>query len=179
MESTRKVLNIMVGHAGNEIDNHINILKKMKKYENNNIMIYIVLSYGNEEYISEVKRYIKNEWSNKVEIIDNFLPIDKYNNLMSKMDIVILDGKKSYALGNIGMLLNLGKTIYLNEDGIIKEAFDKENIPYRCTNEIGNVSYDSFSNLKSYELKNESSFIYRNSNDVICSWKKMIEDIEK
>jgi hypothetical protein len=137
---------ILLGHSGRENDNHIEILRRLEKYQYNNIQIYILLNYGNSEYINEVLDFVKSSClKNKITVITEFLEYKDYLHLIHSIDIGILDGSKSYALGNISALLYFHKKIYLNKHGLIAQTFDKLQLPYEDTNHIGNYSYIDFS----------------------------------
>ena len=139
----KEKINVLLGHRGKSEGNHIELLKKLMKY-NTYINIYIPLSYGNKDYISEVKKYVSQLNDPCITVISDFMKPEDYARLLCKMDIGIFDGVTSYALGNISMMLECHKTIYLKENGVIAQAFRKENIPYKNIENIGRVDVDEF-----------------------------------
>ena len=49
-------LNILIGHSGHPEDRHIEILEMLRKYMDENIRVFFILSYGDQAYIrSEVE----------------------------------------------------------------------------------------------------------------------------
>ena len=139
----KEKINVLLGHRGKSEGNHIELLKKLMQY-NTYINIYIPLSYGNKDYISEVKKYVSQLNDPCITVISDFMKPEDYARLLCKMDIGIFDGVTSYALGNISMMLEFHKTIYLKENGVIAQAFRKENIPYKNIENIGRVDVDEF-----------------------------------
>lgn len=135
---------ILLGHSGFPNDNHVEILKKLKKFSREEIEIYMVLSYGNEDYINEVRGFVEKWRMQNVKIIDEFMQYDEYVEFLSGIDIAILDNDKSYALGNIAWLLHLKKKIFLNRNGVIKRAFDADGVPCVCTDEIDGMTFGEF-----------------------------------
>ena len=106
---------MLLGHSGIQNDNHISILKELKKFEDKKLHINLVLSYGDDIYVASVIDYVKKTWrEDKVTINTKKMSAQDYYSFLKSMDIAILDGKKSYALGNIEALLFFKKTIYLN-----------------------------------------------------------------
>lgn len=154
---------ILLGHSAYYDDNHIEILKTLKKFSKENIHIYIPLTYGSDTYIKEVTDYAKSKFNSKVTIITEHMSFKKYVHFLNKMDVAIIDGTYSYALGNIEILLFLNKKIYLNEQGVLNRAFNECNIPHELTN-----------NLSSCTIKDLAKpVVYRDD-----TWKKLSIDDE-
>ena len=166
-------VNILVGHSGYKNDNHIKIFKKLKHLINENVKIYVLLSYGNADYIQKVKKYGTKILHNKIIFIENFYKYDEYLKLLSNMDCIILDGKKSYALGTINIMLNMNKRIFINSRSLIRKAFDICNVPYLCSNKISKLSIDYFVNNSKYDLPDD--FIGHNIDYYIDTWRKLFD----
>ena len=138
-------LNVLVGHSGFYFDNHIEILKRLKKYADNSLNIYVLFPYGSESYMRDVKTYIDQEWPNRIRLIEEFVPYEKYAEFIANMDVVILDGTISYALGCITLVHYFKKKLYINNRGVLRRAFDLYHIPYKTTELIGVESFREFS----------------------------------
>ena len=136
---------ILLGHSGRQNDNHIEILRRLERYVNNKIQIYIILSYGNNEYINDIIKYIDSSpLKDKIIVVNDFLEYKDFLHLIHSIDIAILDGLNSYALGNVAALLYFHKKIYLNSRGLIAKTFDVLQLPYEVTNRIGYYNYKEF-----------------------------------
>lgn len=173
--TTKETYNIIVGHSGFYEDDHINVLNRLLKYKNENIKVYLLLSYGNEEYMQKVKEYAVNNWREKVEIITDFLPFDEFARLLSIMDAAVYSGLISYALGNIGIMLYFGKKIFLNEEGIIARTFKKYNVPYSSVSDIGCVDFDELTRQLKYDDSNYKEFCYFSVTDNIDQWNCILD----
>jgi len=114
------IINIMVGHNGRSVDNHICVLESLRKFQKEDIMIHLIFSYGNSKYMDTVEEYVHCYWPEKVIIHKKFMKLEDYVIFLSKIDIAIFDGTVSYALGNIEWLIEMEKTIVLNFNGVIK-----------------------------------------------------------
>ena len=129
--------NILVGHSAHPADNHIAILEKLTPcLQEGKAKCFLVLSYGEDAYRDRVVSYVEEHQLPNVEIIRDFMERDDYIRFLNRMDAAVFDSKGSYALGNITILLRLGKKIYLNENGILAEAFRKEHVPYGRTDTL-------------------------------------------
>lgn len=139
------ICEVLLGHSGFQYDNHVEIIKKLEKYADENIHITIPLSYGYEPYIKSVKQYIeKSTLRNKITILEDYIPYPEYIHFLHLVDVAILDWNMSYALGNIAVLVCYSKKMVLNRNGILAKAFDHEGLPYMPTDQIGQVDFKKF-----------------------------------
>ncbi|MDY3846126.1 MAG: TDP-N-acetylfucosamine:lipid II N-acetylfucosaminyltransferase [Eubacteriales bacterium] len=174
-EGKKKVL---LGHRGTSENNHIELLKKLKVYDPEKFEIYVLLSYGDKEYIDKVKKFIEDENYSNVTVIDKFMQFEDFARFLSCMDIAIFDGTTSYALGNISIMLYFKKIIYLNSDGIICKAFDGENSPHRLTSDIGKITFEQFIEPIKYPDDFSSALIPDDIKTRTDKWKKMLADFD-
>lgn len=136
---------IMVGHASFEYLNHLEILEKLSKYKNENIIISLVLVYGPSGYAETViNKAISLFGMKKVEIIDKKMPYEQYVQYLKTVDIAILDYKHQAALGNFYLLCLFGKKMYLHKKGILKQCLILEGAKTFSTDCIGKISFDTF-----------------------------------
>ena len=142
-DNKSEVINVMIEHSGYD-ETQISIMKMLEKYKNEDIHLYLVLSYGKEEYIEQVKEYVRLNWMDKASIITNFMDYNSYAVLLHKMDIAIFDKIQSYALGNISIMTFFKKKIFLNVNGVLKKGFELEHIPFSTTAEIKDMDFEEF-----------------------------------
>ena len=143
VENNRNTVNVMIEHSGYD-ETQISIMKVLEKYKNEDMQLYLILSYGKEEYIKLIKEYVRLNWKDKVTVITDFMDYNAYARLLYKMDIAIFDKIQSYALGNIAIMTFFHKKIFLNEKGVLKKGCEIENIPYATTAEIKDMDYEEF-----------------------------------
>lgn len=150
---------VMIGHSGHPINNHKELLDALYRFRDENIQIYIILAYGYPDYIEEVKTYGSRLYGEKITFIEEMLPYDRYVQLINEMDIAFFDGVQSYALGNIYIFKVLRKKIFLHEDGIIRRAFDLEKIPYVCSSQLADLSFEEFAKPIDYSEETRNKLI--------------------
>ena len=143
---------IQIGNSANSSNNHFEILDMLKKFKNEKIKIFCILSYGgNKSYVLKVNEYGIKYFGNKFIGIFDFIPINEYWYYLQNIDILVFNQKRQQGLGNIFMLSYFEKKIYLRND-------------------ISSWSYlvnDLKLKINSYEnIKNETfeEFIKNNSN---------------
>ncbi len=130
-------INIQLGNSADPTNNHINVLQSLEKFKDDNIQIFVPLSYsGDEEYIQEVRAKGKELFGEKFIPLTEFIPFEKYLEFLSEIDIAIFAHKRQQAMGNTITLLGLGKKVYMRSDistwqffkDIDVKIFDVENI---------------------------------------------------
>lgn len=155
----KDILNVMVGNSGDPSNNHFDIFYKLIKL-NNNFNIISFLSYGNLEYIENVKKTGVNLFGDRFTAFTDFLPREKYYDLINDIDILILNHNRQQGVGNILPFINNKKTVVLN----------KEVSTYNALNEMGvkifnTDDFDIDKKLSQKELDENSNIIYEHFND--------------
>lgn len=122
---TSNTINILIGNSATITNNHIDIINTLSKYKSENIKIYAPLSYGDKEYANMVVNYGTNILEDKFSPILDFIGLDEYLDLLSKIDIAVFAHKRQQAMGNTVSLLGMGKKVYLYKDTSISNFFNK------------------------------------------------------
>ena len=117
--------NIQCGGSAGDTNNHIYVLKQLKRINLRHRKIIVPLSYGGDHrYKSAVIDYInKNVESDKVEILDNFLPVAKYVEVMRDCGFSIFGNEQQAAMGNIYRAINYGHKVFLSKTSIVYRHF--------------------------------------------------------
>lgn len=169
------VINVALYHRGTPEGNHITILKKLEHF-GDKIRVYVPLSYGDGKYIEKVKAYIKENSPENVIVVDKFMEYEDYVDLINRMDIGIFDCTTSTALGNVAVYLYLKKKMILNREGVIKKAFDDENIPHSFVDELDKISFEEFSKMPEYPEDVHYDLMPLGKTRSIEAWKKIFND---
>ena len=135
-EKSTSTINIQVGNSADPSNNHLEVLDKLVKYKNENIKIFVPLSYGDEKYANEVIAKGKELFEDKFIALTEFIAFDKYLDFLGDIDIAIFAHRRQQAMGNTITLLGLGKKVYIRSDvtpwelfnDIDVKVFDVENI---------------------------------------------------
>ncbi len=109
-------INIQIGNSADPSNQHIEVIDILKKYKDENIKVYVPLSYGNEKYACEVKAYGEEVLGEKFIAIMDFMKPEEYSAFLGDIDIAIFNNNRQQALGNIFALCYLGAKIYIREN---------------------------------------------------------------
>lgn len=179
--SLNDIPKIMVGHYGDALDNHINIIKQLLNYKND-MIISLVLSYGNNEYINNViQEARKIVDKNHLEIITDYMDYSDYLKYISTIDVAILSAKHSNALGTLRLLAYYEKKIYLNSSGDIAKGLAFRDCVVNDIQDIGKITFEDFiynSSDNKKKMKEEFGHIYYVQNN-IHAWKLILDELNK
>lgn len=107
---------ILIGNSASPDNCHISILNTLSHLAEYDIEILCPLSYGNLDYREKVVSTGKKLFKNKFIPILNFMEKIEYIKLLNTCEIGIFNNNRQQALGNINIMLHLGKKVYLRTD---------------------------------------------------------------
>ncbi len=119
IENTKKdeVTRILVGNNPTETNYHIDILKGLLPYANEDIELYTVLSYGdNLEYQKEVISYGERNFGSKFKAIRKMMGPEEYARFLSGIDVFVMYTDRQQGLGTIDIAVYLGVKLLLRKD---------------------------------------------------------------
>ena len=169
-----ETINVLVGHQSNPKLNHIGVIDKLERFKDENIMVYIPLSYGDKAHADRVEAYAKMKLGQKVSVLREFMDFAAYRKLLSSIDIAIFDTDRQIALGNINPLLYMQKKMYLN--GVMYEYFRSKGINVCKADSIS--EFDDF--VKDADMSNASMIIKRDNSveNKIEKWNDVFEALK-
>lgn len=113
---TGTAINILVGNSATSTNNHTEIFEKLSVYKNEDVMIYCPLSYGDSDYAKLVAQKGIELFGGRFVALMDFMPFEKYLELLGKIDIAIFAHKRQQAMGNTITVLGLGKKVFMRSD---------------------------------------------------------------
>ncbi len=109
-------VNILVGNSAARSNFHIEVFEKLERFKNDNMKIYVPLSYGNKNYAKIVKSIGEAKFGDKFKPLMNQLPLSEYLELLSNIDVAIFYHDRQQAMGNTINLLGMGKKVFIRRD---------------------------------------------------------------
>lgn len=165
------ILVIQIGNSADTSNNHIEVLDGLRRFKDKNIKIVCPLSYGDLEYSSSVIELGKSIYGNKFIPITEFLPFEKYIELLGNIDIAIFNHKRQQAMGNITTLLGLGKKVYIREEITTWQFCLDNNLKvYSANSDFDDLFEEIDEGIKQKNIENVK---------IQFSEEKLIEDLRK
>lgn len=141
-------INIQLGNSADPANNHIEVLQSLKKFKDEDIQIFVPLSYGSKEYAQNVITKGKELFGDKFIALTEFMPFEKYLEFLGDIDIAIFAHKRQQAMGNTITLLGLGKKVYMRSDVTPWQLFDDISIKVF---DVKNIEIDLINKQKQKE----------------------------
>ena len=110
---------ILLGNSASCSNNHIEAINILSGLDNIDGKIYCPLSYGDMEYADKIIEYGKKKLGNTFEPIEKLLPLEEYNQILSKCNIVVMNHYRGQASGNILSALYRGSKVFMNPKSTI------------------------------------------------------------
>ena len=107
---------IMVGNSATPTNNHSAAFDILYACRNENIKIVCPLSYGIPDYAQTVEAAGRAMFGEHFSAITDYMPLQKYLELLNQVDIAIFSHTRQQAMGNTIALLGSGKTVFLNQN---------------------------------------------------------------
>lgn len=168
--------NILIGNSADPSNSHEEILERLVPYKNENIKIYCPLSYGDKKHAKQIIEKGKAIFGEKFIPFTEFMPFDKYLELLANIDIAIFAHKRQQAMGNTISLLGLGKKIYMRNDITPWQTLSEMNLKIFNFDNIG--SEETLTSLSLEQSLKNSEIIknYFNEETLKSQLKKIFED---
>ncbi|NJK98358.1 MAG: hypothetical protein HC905_28645 [Bacteroidales bacterium] len=140
------------------------------------VSIICFLSYGDKLYIDEVIEKGKNFFGEKFIPITEFLTKEKFAEVVSDVDFLIMNNIRQQGLGNVFTYLYLGKKVFIRPENGMYNFFKRKG--FRIYNTL-----DLFENLSPLKEINENE-LYENKkiasellniNTYIKEWKPILK----
>jgi len=158
-DNVLKAKNILIGNSANPTNNHVDVFKRLAKFDFKDRKIYVPLNYsGSKEYINFVKEKGYYYFGDNFKPILDFLPLEEYNKLISSCNVAIFNHIRQQAVGNIIALGYLGAKIFLNEKSPVFKYYKNLGININSIKDISQVNIDT--NLSFNEFENNKRIIF-------------------
>ncbi len=167
-------IRIQVGHQGNRLLHQIEIIDYLSRFKEENIEVFIPLNYGDSAYCKEVKAHAVKAFGEKAIILEDFIPLNEYYNLLTKVDIAIFYSERQIGLGNIYPLMYYGKKIFFKNPSPMYEFFSRQGVqcPFLDLNQ--EMTFDVFA--KEVDVIEEMRFADEllSKDNLIKAWETVL-----
>lgn len=170
-------LNIIVGNSATDTNKHMEAFEKLKEYAEQDIRVYVPLSYGDMEYGQQVEIIGKDYFGEKFIPLKTYMTQEKYFYLLNDMDIAIFNNDRQQGIGNIMALALLGKKVYLREKtSMWDEWVEQGQFVFHGMDELG-IEFSEFVRLdeKEVEQNKKAAQNYYDSSQRVEEWRHAFE----
>lgn len=173
-EADFQPLKILVGNSATKENQHIEVYKMLSKFKNENIEVYSSLAYGDEVYKKEVINAGRRLLGDKFVPITEFTPYDEYLKILSDIDVGIFNNNRQQALGNIYLLIKMGKSVFLREDTSMWENFRKIGVEVWSVDKLNNITLKEMAYVTDEVRDNNVSQLLLDEKKQYSRWEKIL-----
>jgi dTDP-N-acetylfucosamine:lipid II N-acetylfucosaminyltransferase len=173
-EQSNSCINIQIGHSSTRVLNHIAVLDNLAKFKDENIKIYIPLSYGDKEYGDQVEETAKLLFGDKAICIREIMELETYMDFLSTIDIAIFNTLRQIGLGNVNPLLYMEKKIFMPAGSVMYDYYKSLNIDICDYQQLQKQDFNSF--IEPVDMSNAKHYIKliaTNKDEKIKMWSKV------
>ena len=167
-QNTTKVI---IGNSGSPENNHHAVFEALSCNSSFSGHVYCPLAYGDSDYIEDVIKLGYDLFGNRFHPLQNYLDLNEYVDLVSKMDAAIYNYDRQQGMGNIITMLGLDIPTFINSNTTPWELFQSLGLTIFDTQSVGEVDFNQISApLNSHIVKNEFS-----EKNLAKQWKAILE----
>jgi hypothetical protein len=170
---------ILLGNSAADTNQHIEILKILSRFRDRDLKIICPLSYaGQENYIQNVISYGTSIFGSKfIPILDMMTP-EEYSNLISSVDIAIMNHQRQQGLGNVLALLYLRKKVYIRKDTTPFQYFSDLGIHIYDTLDLSSETFEEIFRMDEPSKESNASIIGKefSKENYVAVWKNLLQN---
>jgi dTDP-N-acetylfucosamine:lipid II N-acetylfucosaminyltransferase len=140
---------ILIGNSADPSNNHLSIFQYLSKFKDENLKLFVFLSYGGTiTYKEEIKEKGKQIFNDKIHFIENLMTQSEYFDFLDSIDICVFNHNRQQGLGALIYLIYAGKKIYVSNNTSTFAYYNRLNIRI---NETEDIILNNFDKLKEIE----------------------------
>jgi hypothetical protein len=171
-------IKILVGNSATKTNMHIEAFKKLKKFSMEKMEIYVPLSYGDEKYRDMVLQKGKSILGKAFHPITEYMPEAEYIYLLASMNVGIFNNNRQQAMGNISIMLGLGKKLFLRDDTSMWKRYHNKGYIIYPIDDIDSLELEKFVYFDDKDRKRNQLLYEKNGsvNKIINAWNNVFQD---
>ena len=169
---------IIVGNSAATNNNHAEIFEKLRHLKDEDIEIVSPLSYGVKDYGETVAKLGREIFGDKFRPIFDRMAKEKYVEFLATCDAGAFNYNQQAALGNIWLLMRLGRKIYLRENTAMWDDFKSKDACIYSVSELDSAALESLADMPEEGRKANMSLAAERftGNSAVEEWRKVLND---
>lgn len=174
-------IKVVIGNSATKTNQHLGAFDLLKHFSNENIEVYVPLSYGDMDYRDEVIQEGIRIFGEKFHAITEFMTPEEYSEFLCKMDVAVFYNDRQQATGNIELLAYFGAKMFLRSDTVMWTYYvEEEKRLFFDADKISDMSFDEFTDYE--ENMKEDNHNYFSSiwdkNNLKSIWSNVFDYME-
>lgn len=144
---------ILLGNSASPTNRHVDVIDELKKFKDQNIVVYAPLSYGDKQYRDEIVEYGKTVLGSKFVPLLEFMDKAAYDEFLQTITIGIFNFNRQQGLGNVSLLMRYGAKVYVSRDNPVREDYLREGCVLFDVEGIPGMSFEEFVERRRSDLQ--------------------------
>lgn len=119
-------VNILVGNSATDSNHHLEVFEMLRRFPADRIRVYVPLAYGEAQYREMILGEGKRLLGDAFHPIVTYMKYEDYVTFLAGMHIGIFNNDRQQAMGNITIMLALGKKVYARDDTSMWKRYTAE-----------------------------------------------------
>lgn len=172
------IVRIIVGNSATKENQHKEAYNVLARFRDEAIEVYSPLSYGDEQYRDKVIQYGRLLFGDKYHPIVDFMQFEGYMDFLSHMDAGIFNNNRQQALGNIYLLLGMGKRVYVRQDVSMWKSLHSDGYRLSSFDSLHTIPFDKLDVISNEDRENNFAVFRAWDSKGILQWKKVFDSVK-
>ena len=171
-------IRILAGNSAQRPNEHSGIFQNLAHLKDADIEILSPLSYGEEDYRDEVITLGRKIFGGKFTPIIDFIPKEKYVEFLASCDAAVFNQNQQAALGNIWLMLRLGRKVYIRENTSMWQDFKSQGAVIYPVAELAGADIASLADMPEKDRKINMALTeeYLSGKQTRKEWETVLND---
>ncbi|MCK7228294.1 TDP-N-acetylfucosamine:lipid II N-acetylfucosaminyltransferase [Enterobacter asburiae] len=165
---------ILIGNSATSSGNHLEAFDILERAGVSGRKLVVPLSYGEPGYGKAINHAGKNIFGHYFESITEYMPVDEYVEKISQCGFVIMNHIRQQAVGNIIVLVRMGKKVLLRRESPVYSYLKEHGVHVFSVQDLSAGTVDLVTPLTEKEVAENRKII-----DELWSHEKLLEKTRK
>lgn len=144
--SRKEVITVLLGNSASVTNRHEDALTMLSRFKHERLRLIIPLSYaGTDEYVEKITKIAHRLFGDKVTVLNEVLTTEEYLELLTQIDVLVLNHCRQEGVGTINSALLLGKKVYLHHSVSTFSHLQAGGVELNDSSMINSIDFSSFS----------------------------------
>jgi len=151
--------NILLGNSASFTNNHIEMIDFLSELALDSRRVICPLNYGDKNYADIIIKHAYQKLGENFVPICDFLPFERYMELISNCSTVLMNHRRQQATGNIVAMLAKGAKVFVREENPVYNLYSSKGIKIFKIEDLEKNPHLLFQKLKSQAIYNNKKII--------------------
>ena len=165
---------IVIGNSATVSNRHLDLFEKLKKIDWKDVKIYCPLTYGDMNYRDMVIEKGAEFFGENFHPLIKQMEYEEYMSFLMTCSVGIYNHNRQQGLGNISMLLNMGKKVYVPQNGFAWKHYTSYGYKLNNVDDLSTQTLEQIFKWTDDDRQKNFDSIDKRKEDIIAEWRKIL-----